>query len=101
MSSTVNTTFKDLSDQAVALIALMSEKIKAVRAASRTATEEEVTELVDHLATLTDHMTGMDEQVGGPDQQRMLMDMAKPATKVMFEVGDMLFDVYGHEPDRL
>ncbi|KAF5552920.1 hypothetical protein FMEXI_2701 [Fusarium mexicanum] len=97
----MTTAFKDLSDQAMALIALMSEKIKAVRAASRTASEEEVSELVDHLETLTDYMTGMDEQVDGPDQQRMLMAVAKPATEVMFEVGDMLFDVYGHDPDRL
>ncbi|KAF5602735.1 uncharacterized protein FSUBG_7611 [Fusarium subglutinans] len=82
MSSTMTTTFKDLSDQAMTLIALMSEKIKVVRAASRTASEEEVSELVDHLETLTDYMTGMDEQVGGPDQQRMLMAVAKPATEV-------------------
>lgn len=95
MSSTTTTTFKDLSDQAMTLIALVSEKIEAVRAASRTASKKEVGEMISHLMTINDLMTRMDELKDGPDQERVLMAVLRPATEVNLEVEGMFLDVWG------
>lgn len=73
------------------LIALVSEKIEAVKAASRKASKKEVGEMISHLVTINDLMTRMDELTDGPDQERALMAVLRPATEVHLEVEGMFF----------
>ncbi|KAF5700041.1 hypothetical protein FMUND_14484 [Fusarium mundagurra] len=77
IDNTMTTTVKDVSDQAMTLIALMSEKIEALRAASRTSSKAEVYELM-----------------GGQDPEHMLLDVLMRTTEVIFQVDEMLFALW-------
>ncbi|KAF5582256.1 hypothetical protein FPCIR_9688 [Fusarium pseudocircinatum] len=89
MPSTMTTTVKDLSDQAMTIIASMSEMIEAVRAASRTASRAELYELIVQSAILTDLVARMTELMEGEDPENMLLDVLKQANDVMLEMDEI------------
>ncbi|KAF5559333.1 hypothetical protein FNAPI_4777 [Fusarium napiforme] len=100
-SNTINTTFENLSCQALTLIDLVWEKVEVVKeTAPPMPSQEEVDNLLSYLKRLSNHMTRMIEQTNGPEQELKLEAVVTQANEVMLDVDNMQFAIWSLDPDR-